>query len=52
MSDRKVHRQERRRNRRKRKQRKALILNQGIQNGKEYNLKYCSLIDSSSLVFV
>ena len=52
MSERKVHRQERRRYRRKRKQRKALILNQGIQNGKEYNLKYSSLIDSSSLVFV
>lgn len=50
MSDRKVHRQERRRNRRKRKQRKALILNQGIQNGKDTilrNKKSCKEVSIS-----
>ena len=50
MSDRKVHRQERRRNKRKRKQRKALRLNQTIKNGKDTilrNKKVCKEVSIS-----
>ena len=50
MSDRKVHRQERRRNKRKRKQRKALRLNQSVKNGKDSilrNKRYCKEVSIS-----